>query len=269
MNISEFLKIPHLSSSSLTSYVECGLAYKFAKVDRLKPEFIPDALAYGSTIHKTLENYYYEKKSGIVLTLNEIHDCFEELWNMEAGNMDDIQYSEGKNFEAYLVAGKDLLSAWFDKLPKDDFKILGIEEGFVFYVPGLDIPIVGFIDLLEEDENRTVILTDFKTAGKIYSSDEIDKNIQLTLYQLAMKSNGYADREILLKLDCLIKTKTPKFEQYYTTRSSTDELRLIRKIQQVWEGINKGIFLPNDTSWKCKGCQYQKACENWFMKRSD
>jgi putative RecB family exonuclease len=39
------------------------------------------------------------------------------------------------------------------------------------------------------------------------------------MYQIAAKQNGFADREILLRFDALIKTKTPKFEQYWTTRS--------------------------------------------------
>ena len=90
--------------------------------------------------------------------------------------------------------------------------------------------------------------------------------MQLTVYQLAVKANGFSDREILLKFDCLIKTKTPKFEPCWTTRSEVDEKRLVRKTFQVWEGISKGVFIPNDQSWKCNGCAYKKACDEWFLK---
>jgi len=62
------------------------------------------------------------------------------------------------------------------------------------------------------------------------------------------KANGFAGREILLRFDCLIKTLKPKFETYYTVRSEVDEKRLIKKIQQVWDGISKGVFVPNDTN---------------------
>ncbi|MFO7745667.1 MAG: PD-(D/E)XK nuclease family protein, partial [Psychroflexus sp.] len=78
------------------------------------------------------------------------------------------------------------------------------------------------------------------------------------------KANGFEDREILLKLDCLIKTKTPKFEPYWTTRTELDERRLAKKVSQVWEGISKGVYVPNDTSWKCKGCAFKSACKAWF-----
>ena len=56
-----------------------------------------------------------------------------------------------------------------------------------------------------------------------------------------------------------VKTQTKKFEQYYTSRSEVDERRLAKKISKVWEGISKGVFIPNDGHWKCKGCAYQKT----------
>ena len=105
---------------------------------------------------------------------------------------------------------------------------------------------------MEEDESGTIIITDFKTAGRAYGIDEVDNNMQMTVYQLAMKSNGFGGREILLKLDWPYKTKKPRFEQYYTTRNYIDELRLIRKLKKVWEGINSGVFVPNDTSWRAQ-----------------
>ena len=147
----------------------------------------------------------------------------------------------------------------------DNFKVIGIEEAFSFTLPGVSVPIIGAIDLAEEDESGTVIITDFKTSGRSYSADEIDSNMQMTVYQLAAKANGFGGREILLRFDCLIKTKSPKFEQYYTTRGVVDELRLIRKIEKVWEGINRGIFIPNDTNWKHKNCPYRKICDQWFL----
>ena len=86
------------------------------------------------------------------------------------------------------------------------------------------MPIIGAIDLVEQDEcrhNNHHGLQDM--LASLFNADEIDQNPQMTIYQMAAKANGFADREILLKFDCLIKTKTPKFEQYCTTRSEIDE----------------------------------------------
>jgi len=108
--------------------------------------------------------------------------------------------------------------------------VLAIEEPFAFTIDGMDMPIIGQMDLVLEDDSGTIIIVDWKTASKSYSRDEIDKKtFNLHCINLAARFNGYADREILLRFDCLIKTKTKKFEQYYTTRSEEDMLRAKRK----------------------------------------
>ena len=100
--------------------------------------------------------------------------------------------------------------------------------------------------------------------SKVNSRDKIE-----TIYQIAAKNNGFGDREILLKFDTLIKTKTPRFESYWTTRSDTDERRIITKVRQVWDGISKGVFVPNDQSWRCKNCSYKKACDEFMEGGND
>lgn len=268
MELSELRKTPHLSASSIGEYVECGLLYKLGRIDRIPMEFKADALEFGTVIHIVLGEFYAEKMIGNKMTLRDVHLSFQNHWHRVAEGRDDIKYAEGKDFNTILMEGTDLLTAWYNKLPDDNFKIIGIEEAFSFNLPDLPIPIIGAMDLIEEDDAGTVIITDFKTSSKAYSVNEVDQNQQMTTYQLGAKANGYADREILLRLDCLIKTQKPKFEQYYTTRSEIDETRLIRKIHKVWSGISKEVFVPNDTSWKCKNCGYKPACDEWFLRRA-
>jgi putative RecB family exonuclease len=270
MLLSELRKAPHLSASSINDYLDCGLLYKFGRVDKLKPEFKSDSLEFGSCIHLVLAEIYQNKMIGIELGIKDIHESFEKHWTKAAKDNPDIQYADGKSFEIIFLEGKELLTTYYNKRPNENFQTIAIEEAFSFVPEGCGIPIIGAFDLIQEDESGTLIITDFKTAGKSYSRDEIDKNFQLTLYQIAAKATGYADREILLKFDCLIKTKTPKFEQYYTSRTELDERKATRKISEVWKGISRGIFIPNDSpsNWKCKGCSYKTACEDWFMKEA-
>jgi putative RecB family exonuclease len=227
-------------------------------------EFKSDALEFGTCIHRVLEQYYSTKMIGEKMLLKDVHQIFETTWKSIAQDREDIRYSGDNDFKALLMYGKDLLTTWYNKLPDDQFTILAIEEAFSFNLSDIPIPIVGAMDLVEEDSAGTIIITDFKTSGRAYSKDEVDQNQQLTMYQIAAKKNGYADREILLRFDTLIKTKTPKFEQYWTTRSGLDERRLIKKAAQVWDGILKGVFVANDTSWKCKGCAYKQACDEYL-----
>ena len=264
MDLSELRQEPHLSASSIGEYVECSLQYRFGRIDRLPMEFKSDALEFGTCIHRVLEQFYSAKIIGEKMLLKDVHQVFESVWSGIAEGNNDIRYSGDNDFKSLLMYGKDLLSTWYSRLPDDDFTILGIEEAFSFTLPGIPIPVIGAADLIEEDSAGTIIITDFKTSGRAYSKDEVDQNQQLTMYQLAAKHNGYSDREILLRFDTLIKTKTPKFEQYWTTRSKLDERRLIKKAAQVWDGISKKVFVPNDTSWKCKGCAFKQACDEYL-----
>ncbi len=264
MDLFELKKKPHLSASSINDYIDCGLLYRFGRIDRIPYELISDAMEYGSVIHKVLADFYQEKLTGNKLISKELHQIFEEYWREAAEERDDIQYSNGKDFDILLSEGKDLLTTYYDKLPDDNFKILAIEEPFSFTLDGLEVPIIGITDLVEEDESGTIIITDWKTSGKSYSRADVENNFQLTLYNMGMRANGYKDREILLRFDCLIKTKTPKFEQYYTTRTESDERRTTKKILQVWDGIKKEVFIPNDGHWKCGGCAFKTQCNEWL-----
>ena len=270
MELSDLRQKEHLSASSISTYIDCSLQYYFSRVKRLPMEFVSDALSFGTVIHLVLAEFYRSKMTGDRLSLKDIHESYRQHWKQEAKDRSEIKYAEGKDFQSYIIEGVDLLSAWFNKLPDDSFEVIGIEEPFIFEIPELPVPIIGAMDLVEQDDAGTIIITDHKTGSKSYSADEIDQNMQMTLYQLAARTNGFvADREILLKLDCLIKTKTPKFESYWTTRSKIEEKRLIRKIKRVWQGIDKEVFIPNDTSWKCKGCSHKKACDAWFLNGGD
>jgi len=265
MELNEMRKKPHLSASSINDYLDCGLLYKLGRILKLQPEIRPDALEFGSIIHKVLAEFYKHKLEGEIVPLLDLQILFEALWKKATENGPEITYKDGKNAEILLHEGKNLLSAYYQKLPRDDFQVIAIEEPFQFTLPNFPIPIIGVLDLVEEDEAGAIIITDWKTSSHAYSADEVDKHLQLTVYHLAARANGYSDREILLRFHCLIKTKAPKFEEYFTTRSEIDEIRAAKKIRHVWEGISKGVFIPNE-SWKCKGCSYKGHCDAWFAK---
>jgi len=270
MDLATLRQQPHLSASSIGDYIECSLLFKFGRIDRLPMEFKSDALEFGTTIHLVLAAFYQEKMSGHRMPLKDLHRLFEMQWREIAEDNADIRYAQGRDFQSYLHQGIDMLTVWYNKAADDDsFRVLSVEEPFQFTLPDLPVRIIGAMDLVEEDDSGAVIITDWKTAGRAYGYDEVNRNPQVTLYQLAAKSNGFADREILLRFDCLLKTQKPRFEQYYTIRTDIEERRLIRKIRAVWEGISSGIFIPNDTSWRCPNCHYRQACDQWFLEGGD
>jgi hypothetical protein len=56
--------------------------------------------------------------------------------------------------------------------------------------------------------------------------------------------------------------KTPKLEQYFTTRKAEDRKRFAKIATAVLAGIEQRIFMPVK-GWLCSDCSYQDACFRW------
>ena len=160
MELTELRQKPHLSASSINDYLDCGLLYKLGRVLKLQPEIRPDALEFGSIIHKVLAEFYKHKLEGEIVPLLDLQILFEAWWKKATENGPEITYKDGKNAEILLQDGKNLLSAYYQKLPRDNFQVIAIEEPFQFTLANFPIPIIGVLDLVEEDESGAIIITD-------------------------------------------------------------------------------------------------------------
>ena len=258
------MTLKHLSFSSINQYITCGLQFRFRKIDNLEPEYTSDALVFGSSIHKVLAKFNQHRTKGVLTPASELGDWFEIYWKGAVESNGLIQYAPSNNYESCLKQGRKLLEIFCQEYLDDtQYQVLEIEKDFSLNIDNLLYPIIGYIDLVETDEFGNILLTEYKTSGKSYSKNQIDLNDQVTLYHLAMQTI-YPDREIISKIDCLIKTKIPKFDQYYTFRDADDHRRLVNTIFQVAKGIEAEVFIPNTNSWKCSGCEYKTACNKWL-----
>ena len=265
MKLEELRKKPHLSPSSINDYIDCGLLYRLSRIDRKIPDYIPDAMVLGTAVGNTLNEFNIQRSKNNILSIDDLHTIFESFWDEETSGR-KIKYTKGNTQKSHLSMGKALLEVYAQNYHQNAFTVIGVEQAFEFYIDGVDVPIIGAADLIEEDECGTIIISDYKTAAKAWSKDQVDKNLQVTVYQMAAQSNGFADREILLRIDCLIKTKVPKFEPYYTVRTEKDIHNTQMKIRKVWEGIQSQVYIPGDGSWKCKNCMYKSHCDKWFKE---
>ena len=265
MNISDLRQQPHLSVSSINTYIDCGLLYRFSRIDNIKPDFIPDNLVFGSCIHRVLAEFNQEKMMGNILSSSDVGNLFRKDWEETAKDNEEIRYFKGSSYQYLLYQGIGLIDEFMKQASESPSTVIAIEEPFVFHIDGLDIPLIGVMDLVEEDEDG-VTITDYKTSGKAMAVSDVDASFQLTVYYTAAKANGYGNRDVNLKFDCLIKTRKPRFERIFTSRTREDSIKAIKKIQKVWEGIQKEVFIPNDASWRCWGCAYKAACDAWFLE---
>ncbi|MBF0202029.1 MAG: PD-(D/E)XK nuclease family protein [Desulfamplus sp.] len=98
--------------------------------------------------------------------------------------------------------------------------------------------------------------------------DEIDSNIQMTVYQLAMKER-YPDKKLQLRMDYLVKAKTPSYMKLNTERTMRQEEEAMQVFRRVWnqvEMMKSGVIeaVPM-RSFRCAGCSYRALCSTAYL----
>jgi CRISPR/Cas system-associated exonuclease Cas4 (RecB family) len=127
----------------------------------------------------------------------------------------------------------------------------------------LDVSLVGIIDLIESDDEGTLIVAELKTSAKRYADSQSESQLDGLIYAYAMNRLGFrtADAKTLIRYDVLIKTKSPGFQQIYVNKSPQDYGRLVRWIQEILQAIERESFYPN-FGWACHNCQFRRRCSS-------
>jgi putative RecB family exonuclease len=263
----EIRTAPHVSYTQLDTYLRCPLRYRLQYVDRLEPEFVPAALAFGSGIHGAAAFLYRGLAAGTPPSPADVAGYFESLWRLETAHR-PIRYGERDTAESLRDLGVRMLAILCAEVdPATD--VVAVEQ--VFTVPlvdpetgtVLDRDLVGSLDRLERDTEGRLVVVDLKTAARRYSDLAVEASLQLSVYSYATMMSGLADQEDLrLRFDVLTKTKTPELVRYWTTRDQAANRRLVRLAGEILHAIEAEVFPPNP-GWPCRDCPYRARCWAW------
>ena len=182
-------------------------------------------------------------------------NLFEADW--WAANSEDILFKNGETRQSLLELGKSLLKFFYEDT--NGAQLISVEHPFEVPLINpdsqekLDLPLVGRIDLIEKGP----VIVDFKTSAKRPDIKTVDSNLQITAYCYAyhFKTGRLPD----LRMDYLVKTKTPKMEKINTSRNPNDFKKLFNLAREVLKGIKSNVFFANP-SWRCGDCEYRQQC---------
>ena len=259
---SETLKI---SKSQLMTYLQCPRKYRYHYVEGRDWEFVPATLAFGSAIHKAAARFYVHfQRFQRIAPLEDVLLEFQDAWS-KATTEQPIRFSGKLNEEELTGRGIELLKLFHAEIQPRE--IYGVELPFLVDLVDpdtgeiSDVKFVGYLDLVEKDEDGTAIVVEIKTSAKRYSETEGENKLDGFTYAYAMKQMGIVSSEepLLIRYDVLIKTKTPGFQQIYYNRGPEDDRRFLLQIREVLAGIEAQVFYPN-FSWASGSCPFQSTC---------
>jgi len=244
--------IEHLSHTQIAILLRCGEEYRRSYIEREPRPLVP-AIILGQAYHRALEfGLKARLTDGTELSVAEIRQVANDAWQMATAGEEIVW--DGEKPEELRDQAATLAALYWEQIAPG-VTPQAVEVGFKVEVPGVDVPFIGVIDLVDNG-----VLVDHKTASKGWGQYRADGDIQAAAYTYAYwRMTG---RILPFRFDVAIKTKTPRIEQLPTVRTERQLLWYERLIQAAWGQIQAGVFVPNPTSWACseKGCPFWRQC---------
>lgn len=250
--------IDHLSYSSISLYLDCGESWKRKYIEQ-QPTRKNTALAFGSAWHGTLERMIeQEQPDTLAIWREEFGKAFGEEVYLELGETQEQHYNEGTR----LLSNKDILAAIATIKPRHDEQGAMIERKVELRVPGVSVPVIGYIDVILDDNTPA----DFKTSARSWTQDQANNSIQ-TLFYIAALNQAGMEVNWRFKHYVFVKTKTPQVQVLEHSHKPGELFFLFEMIKRVWEGISKEYFPLNPTTWRCgpKYCDFYSACRGRYL----
>jgi len=254
----------HISYSQIQTYLICPQKYYYNYILRVPVEMEPEALVFGKHFHFAVSEFYrHWQKTGTKISLESLQEAFSEGWKEEPA---DIKFKNGNTYDTLREQALSMLEIFHAaRAPKEvvavestfDIPLVDIETGEV-----LSQTLKGSFDLVERDDEGDIVLVELKTSGRAYSPGQIEYSIQPSLYLYALWNLEFleAGAEGKIRYDVIVKSKQPKLQTLYTSRTSKQVQKAINLVKEVSRAIDLGVFYRLQ-GWQCPDCQFRTICE--------
>ena len=244
---------PRLSATSIQTYVDCPLKYKYQYIDRIPQRFDKAYLKLGIVIHKVLELFHKNKYKN----RGELYDLLEAEWKST-----DFHYKQ-EDFQ-YKNDAKLMLDNYSNYIK--DYQSHKAYYEFEFEFETSYAVLKGKCDRVEISKDNKISIIDYKTSNKSKTPKQLLSNIQLGLYALFSKESGFKNKSNRLKkipenlIVLFLREQMPSVEISISDKNLND---IEDVIKNVCEGLSNNNFSANKGR-PCDFCDYKYLnCSEW------
>jgi len=237
-----------LSYSQISLYQTCPLCYKLQYIDGLEPKE-KGYFSFGRTMHECAE-YFFKIRVPPPPSLEELLRFYEQNWHSEG-------YESAEEEASYRAYGREILAKFWE-IHRSDFRMpIAVEHRFFIDID--KVKLTGKIDRVDKLDSGGLDIVDYKTDRELFTKDDLEKNLQLTLYQLAVEQSWFLPVERLTLYH--LRSNTPCSCQPRSEEQLEEARRLVLAVA---EGIEEGIF-PAVENERCP-CDFPEHCPYYRQK---
>jgi hypothetical protein len=240
--------VKHLSNSAIKQYISCPFAFKAKYVLKMKQPS-NEHFAFGKAVHSAAEyQIRFNLKRNKNLPLHVVLEMYQKTAQEEATKLNKYAIDAFRKMYPY---GHDLVEQYYFYLCKR--KPVAVEQYFKLDM-GFDLPILGYIDVIFEDD----ALRDVKTASKPWTRGKLDGELQFTIYNEAYNIlyGKYPKTIGTIELDkTIIQTDKSQnaIREQLTHRNSNSREKMNLVINTVIDGMQKEKY-PRCGKRSCWAC---------------
>ena len=254
--------IKHVSPSQLDAFIRCPQCWYYQYVERL-PRKASGNLIVGTAAHNALAHYFrYKWKMQKQMEEAELLGSFSNDFDKRARKETDIDWGtdtkkepldEGKTKDRGIIA---LRAVAKDLLPH--INPVKVEASVRRDIPGTDIVLLGYIDVLEAGAIR-----DYKFTGRMKTEDDAHQSRQLSAYAW-MVGKPLAEDKSEFEVSLEVATFAGRTERRASTRSQArlsfyEHRVLARVVAAMHQCLESGNFPCLTEGWQCS----KKFCDFW------
>lgn len=233
--------LDHLSVSSIREMTQCPRRFHYRRRLKVEPEQVGAALVFGIAMHEALHDVHDHALAG---TADNRLAVFQKHWKAALAGPVPVVFGKDKA-DALVAKAEGLLAAY--TLPPG--VVLAVEEEFHIELPELPLPLVGRVDLVMAEGERTIVYDAKTTAGSALS-DMDGVAFQLGVYRMAWPD---ADTAAIT----LAKTVKPRIA--CVPVQPMPAAGVLRHIGDVNAAIATGVRFAS-RGWACGSCPFARRC---------
>lgn len=259
--LTDVLEAPeYLSPSSIGTFQQCPLKYKFSRIDGLKEPATEHTLL-GNYVHSILEEFYRLEAQN--RTLVNARSLFRSIWDTYSDQVASVYRGKTENIQEFRLRARYCVENLLKMESPESIEFNGIETELNHTISGVKIK--GFIDRWSVSEGK-INIGDYKTGKVPQPRFRNDKFDQLLIY--AMILSEIEEKEIGLLELLYIKDGVKLVKE--PTQKDIDKIKimLVETRNAIDERCQTGVF-ETRVGVLCGWCHFKTICPAWSKNKNE